>query len=99
MMDLLPEGLWVREFPVDGDREPTRYRREPGETGRWVITGRNPDFWWDIVITRRHAEGEVFRLLCTRCGGGDLAASMDDMLRLIGAGAHLHDVNPDGDQV
>ena len=95
--DCLPHGLYVRDGPGDRGGEPTQDAIPKGQFRQWSITGRNPDFCWDLVITQRHADAAVFELLCTKCGGGDLAASMDDLLRLISAGAHLHDVNPDGD--
>ena len=91
----LPHGLYVRDGPGDRGGEPTQDAIPNGQLRKWSITGRNPDFWWDLVITQRHAETAVFELLCTRCGGGDLAASICDLLRLIRNGAHLHDTDPD----
>ncbi len=91
----LPDGLYVRDGPGDRGGEPTQDAIPNGQPRQWSITGRNPDFRWDLIITERQAETAVFELLCTRCGGGDLATSMDDVLQLIRNGAHLHDTDPD----
>ena len=81
---------------MDGLR-PTEVRTVGGPGERWSITGRNPRFWWDIVITHLSADIGEFELHCTRCGIRDQAASMDNLLQLIRAGAHLHDIDPTGD--
>ena len=89
----LPNGLYVRE-ENDGPDQPAG----PGEDARrratWSITGRNPEFWWDINVTRLGADTGGIELHCTRCGHRDQAASMEDVLLLLQVGAHFHDTDP-----
>ena len=90
----LPDGLYVRE---NDERDQSTFR---GEDARrivtWRITGRNPQFWWDIVLTHLDADAGRVELHCTRCGHRDQASSMDDLLRLIQFGAHFHNTHPAG---
>ena len=94
--DPLPNGLYVRE---EHERNQTTGGGEEVNTRRrvtWRITGRNPQFWWDIVVTHLDADAGGFELHCVKGGHRDHAASMDDVLRLIRAGAHFHDTDPAG---
>ena len=93
----LPNGLYVREERAIADASLMEDGTGGGRSRRWYITGRNPEFWWDIVITRLPSDIWSYELHCTRCGLSDQAASMDDVLRLIRAGAHFHDTDPAGD--
>ena len=90
----LPNGLYVRKND-NPDRAPSHARVAGAR--RWSITGRNPQFWWDIVLSRLDTNAGGFELHCTKCGHRDRASSMDDLLRLIHAGAHLHDTDPAGE--
>ena len=92
----LPNGLYVWEVAGDDRRDSTTDPVRDEGARRWRITGRNPDFWWDIVVTRLDNEVGGFELHCTRCGLRDNASSMDDLLRLVRAGAHFHDTDPAG---
>ena len=90
----LPEGFYVRELADRHEPElPEGHNKHP-ISRKWIITGRNPDFWWDIIISRTDAEAGGFELHCTRCGLSDQAAAADDLIRLIEAGAHLHGIRP-----
>ena len=90
----LPDGLYVRDGPGVGDGEPTQDAIPNGQIRQWSITGRNPGFWWDLVITQCPAGGQRCEFHCTRCGHHDTAPSMDDVLRLIHFGAHFHNIDP-----
>ena len=89
----LPNGLYVRDY----EREPPGGRSGTTCVQRWTITGRNPDFWWDIVITTHGPDYGAFELHCTRCSHRDCAPSMRDVLSLIRFGAHFHDTDAAGD--
>ena len=85
----------VKPRGVD-DPGPIEDRTADGGSRRWTITGRTPEFWWDIVVTHLPADIGGFELHCTRCGHRDRAPSMDDVLGLIQAKAHFHDTDPAG---
>ena len=82
----LPDGLYVRDGPGDDDRERAQDRPSVARVRQWSITGRNPDFGWDIVVTDLGANLGGFALHCTKYGDRDHALSLDDVLRLIRAG-------------
>ena len=88
----LPDGLYVRQASGRGGWE----RLADESAQQWRITGRNPYFWWDLVITRPDADAGEVEFNCARCGHTDRAPSMRDVLRLIRAGAHFHDTDPAG---
>ena len=54
----LPNGLYVREYTGNDERELAQECSTTGYAQRWMITGRNPDFWWHIVVTRLDTEPE-----------------------------------------
>ena len=89
----LPNGLYVVE---DAARDLAAGWGEDTRGTTWRITGRNPQFWWDIVLTDLGADAGGFELHCTRCGHRDHAPAIDDVLRLIRAGAHCHDTSAAG---
>ena len=93
----LPNGLHVREDAADGEHKPAEVQGGPADTRRWSITGRNPQFWWDIVLTGFGGDADGFDLHCTRCSIRDQAYSMEDLLRLIRAQAHFHGTDPVGE--
>ena len=90
----LPDGLYVRDGPGDDDRERAQDRPSVARVRQWSITGRNPDFGWDIVVTDLGANLGGFALHCTKYGDRDHALSLDDVLRLIRAGTHLPRYQP-----
>lgn len=90
----LPNGLYVRES--DEPDQATGQGEDARQRVTRRITGRNPAFWWDIVLTHLGSEGHPFELYCNRCGHRDHAASMGDLLSLIRAGAHFHNTDPAG---
>ena len=92
----LPDGLYVRRASECGARRPLADEGVVLQTRQWRITGRSPNFWWDLVITRYDADVGEVEFHCTRCGHRDLAAAVDDLLLLIHAGAHFHDTDPTG---
>ena len=94
--DLLPVGLYVREVCATAGRKPSANESAEQRASQWRVTGRNPDFWWDLVITRPDADAGEVEFNCARCGHTDRAPSMHDVLRLIRAGAHFHDTDPAG---
>ena len=90
----LPDGLYVREVAEFAGEEPASDESEAHPVRRWRITGRNPEFWWELVITLWRGADAPYELRCTRCGLSDQAAAIGDLLRLVSFGAHLHDVDP-----
>ena len=92
----LPDGLHVREVSEFEDQEPPEGEGATRQVCRLRITGRSPDFWWELVITRGSGADGGHEFHCTRCGHSDQADTVDDVLRLISAGAHLHDIDPAG---
>ncbi len=94
--ELLPDGLYVREVCATAGRKPSANESAAQRAGQWTLTGRNPDFWWDLVITRPDETVGGVEFHCTRCGHTDRAPSMHDVLRLIRAAAHFHDTDPAG---
>ena len=94
-----PDGLYVREVWELEGREPASDEGDARQVRRWRITSRNPDFWWELVITLWRDADAPYELRCTRCGLSDQAAAIGDLLGLISFGAHLHDVDPAGGRV
>ena len=92
----LPNGLYVRE-ENEGPDQTAGQGEDAGLQVTWSITGLNPEFWWDINVTRLGADTGGIELHCTRCGIRDQADSMDDLLRLIRAKAHFHGTDPVGE--
>ena len=92
----VPDGIYLRDRPDSSDPVPPDGATATEPVGRWRFTGRNPDFWWDLVISRRDSGDQRYELHCTNCGHTDQAFVMDDVLRLIRAGAHFHDIDPAG---
>ena len=92
----LPNGLHVREDTADGENKPAEVRGGPEGTRRWSITGHNPQFWWDIVLTSPGGYAGEFELHCTRCGIRDQAVLIEDLLHLIRTQAHFHSTDPAG---
>ena len=92
----LPNGFYIRELPECVDAKSSQDGPPGRPVRRWNITGHNPEFYWDVVVTHLGSDQEGFELHCTRCSHRDNVLAIDDVLRLIKAGAHLHDVDPDG---
>ena len=90
----LPNGLYVRE--TDERNQTTGRGEMAGRQVTWRITGRNPGFWWDIVLTSPGGDAGGIELHCTKYGIRDQAASIEDLLRLIRAQAHFHGTDPAG---
>ena len=90
----LPDGLYVRHASECGAQRPLADEIVALQTRQWYITGRSPDFWWDLVIMSWCAGDRRYQLHCTRCGLRDEAAAIDDLLLLIHCGAHFHDTDP-----
>ena len=94
--DPVPDGLYVREHQGVDDPGAIEGRTAGGRSRRWNITGRNPEFWWGIVVIGLPANIGGYQIRCTRCGHRDQALVMDDLMGLIFAGAHFHDTDPAG---
>ena len=89
----LPNGLHVRE-ENDGRDQTAVQGGDAQRRVTWSITGRNPEFWWDINVARLGADTGGIELHCTRCDHRDRATSMDDVLLLLQVGAHFHNTDP-----
>ena len=92
--ECLPHGLYVREGPEETGPDPAEAGPPAGGIQRWSITGRNPAFWWEIVVTDPGTNLGGFEFRCTRCEHRDHAPSLSDVLRLLRAGANLHNTDP-----
>lgn len=90
----LPDGLYVREAAALDGREPTAGHSNARQTRQWRITGRNPDFCWELIITHWRGVGRWYEMHCTRCGLSDQAVAISDLLGVVWAGAHLHGIDP-----
>lgn len=88
----LPAGLYIRSGQDCDLRNSPEVRKGSRQVQQWRVTGESSSFWWELVITKKGEDSVEFR--CTKCGSIDYAFSVDDVLSLIRAGAHLHDTDP-----